>query len=103
LGDSVLLGVWEHHSNILTWQTLSQQYGFQVKFVEMNDDTDIDRVDFSEKYDESVKIVSLSHVSNVTGTIIDLKKVKSFLREDTFFIVDGSQSVPHFPVDVVEL
>lgn len=99
----VLLGMWEHHSNVLTWQTLSQQYWFQIKFVEVNDDTDIDRIDFSEKYDESVKVVSFSHVSNVTGAIIDMKKVKSFLREDTFFIIDGSQSVPHFPVNVTEL
>ena len=47
--------------------------------------------------------MSLSQVSNVTGTIIDVKKVGSLLREDTFFIVDGSQSVPHFPVDVREI
>jgi cysteine desulfurase/selenocysteine lyase len=50
-----------------------------------------------------VKVVSVSQVSNVTGTIIDVEKLHSLLREDTFFIVDGSQSVPHFPVDVQKI
>jgi len=47
-----------------------------------------------------VKVVSVAHVSNVTGKIYDVKKIHTKLREDTFFLVDGSQSVPNFPVDV---
>jgi len=45
----------------------------------------------------------VAHVSNVTGKIYDVKKIKSKLREDTFFLIDGSQSVPHFPVDVQDI
>jgi cysteine desulfurase/selenocysteine lyase len=71
--------------------------------VKVNDDYDIDWIDFASKYDEKVKVVSLSQVSNVTGRIIDVAKVKTLLREDTFFIIDGSQSVPHFPVKVREI
>ncbi len=93
----------EHHSNILPWQTLSGIFGFAIEFVNIDENYDIDRSDFSEKYDDTVKVVSLSHVSNVTGKIIDVAKIKTLLREDTFFIVDGSQSVPHFPVDVREI
>lgn len=82
---------------------LSQIFGFEVRFVEVNEDFDIDWIDFAGKYDEKVKVVSLSQVSNVTGKIIDVAKVKTLLRDDTFFIIDGSQSVPHFPVNVREI
>ena len=79
---------------------LSRTFGFEIRFVNVDNDYDIDWDDFAEKYDEKVKVVSLSHISNVTGKIIDVAKVKTLLREDTFFIIDGSQSVPHLPVDV---
>jgi cysteine desulfurase/selenocysteine lyase len=79
---------------------LSKLFGFKVKFVNVDADYALDWADFSSKYDETVKVVSLSHVSNVTGKIIDVAKVKPLLRPDTFFIIDGSQSVPHFPVNV---
>jgi cysteine desulfurase/selenocysteine lyase len=82
---------------------LSKMFDFEVRFVKVNDDYDIDWVDFAEKYDAKVKVVSFSQVSNVTGKIIDVAKVKTSLREDTFFIVDGSQGVPHFPVNVREI
>jgi len=99
-GDVVLLGMWEHHSNVVSRQMLSRLFDFEIKFVHVDKDYDIDRTDFAEKYDEKVKVVSLCHVSNVTGKIIDMAKVKTFLREDTFFIVDASQSIPHFSVNV---
>lgn len=50
-----------------------------------------------------MKVVSVGHVSNVTGKIYDVKNIKSKLRDDTFFLVDGSQSVPNFPVDVQDI
>jgi cysteine desulfurase/selenocysteine lyase len=99
----VLVGVWEHHSNIVSRQMLAQTFGFSVRFVNVDDQYDMDWEDFDELYDEKVKVVALSQVSNVTGKIIDMKRVKERLREDTFFIVDGSQSVPHFPVNVREI
>jgi cysteine desulfurase/selenocysteine lyase len=96
----VLLSIWEHHANVLPWQILAEQFGFEVKFFEMNDDYTIDRNDFDQKYDQKVKVVSCSQVSNVTGQIYDMKAIKAKLRDDTFFMIDGSQSVPHFAVDV---
>ena len=98
--DVVLLSIWEHHANVLPWQILAEQFGFEVKFFEMNDDYTIDRHDFDQKYDQKVKVVSCSQVSNVTGQIYDMKAIKAKLRDDTFFMIDGSQSVPHFAVDV---
>jgi len=102
-GDKVLLGIREHHSNVLAWQSFSQEIGFEVDFIGLDEDTWLDWQDFQQKYTENVKVVSVSQVSNVTGTIIDVEKLHALLREDTFFIVDGSQSVPHFPVDVQKI
>jgi cysteine desulfurase / selenocysteine lyase len=101
--DVVLLWIAEHHANILPWQILSQEYWFELRFFWIKDDYSIDWDDFHTKYTSAVKVVSCTHVSNVTGQIYDVKKIKSYLRDDTFFLVDGSQSVPHFPVDVGDI
>lgn len=102
-GDIVLLGIWEHHANVLPWQILAEEYGFEVRFFGIKEDYSIDLNDFAQKYDEKVKVVACSHVSNVTGQIYDVKKIKQQLRDDTFFLIDGSQSVPHFWVDVMDI
>lgn len=101
--DSVLLWIREHHANILTWQILSKRFWFDIKYVNVDKNYEIDRKDFQKKYDNTVKVVSLWHVSNVTWKIYDLKKIKSFLRKDTFFMVDWSQSFPNMPIDVQEI
>ncbi len=101
--DVVLLWIWEHHANILPWQILAQEFGFEIKFIDINEDYTIDRNDFDAKYTEQVKVVSCSQTSNVTGQIYDVKAIKAKLRDDTFFMIDGSQSVPHFAVDVQDI
>jgi len=101
--DTVLLWIRDHHANILPRQILAETYGFQIRFINIDKNYDIDREDFEKKYDETVKVVACWHVSNVTWTIYDVKKIKSKLNENTFFLVDGSQSVPNFPVDVNQI
>ena len=101
--DVVLLWIREHHANILPRQILAERKGFKIEFFNINEEYEIDRDDFDQKYSDKVKVVSVAHVSNVTGKIYDVKKIKSKLREDTFFLVDGSQSVPNFPVDVQDI
>ena len=98
--DVVLLWIREHHANILPRQILAQRKGFSIEFFNITEEYEIDRNDFDQKYSDKVKVVSVGQVSNVTGKIYDVKKIKSKLRDDTFFLVDGSQSVPNFPVDV---
>ncbi len=102
-GDTVLLGVWDHHATIVPWQLLAKKFGFRIEFIHLNEDLSIDWEDFNQKYNDSVKLVSCSMVSNVTGIIYPMKKLSSLLREDTFFFVDASQAVPHFSVDVVDI
>ena len=101
--DTVLLGIWDHHATITPWQSLADQYWFSVAFIRMNDEYDIDREDFALKYDGSVKAVCCSAISNVTGTIIDMKKLWWLLRDETFFMIDWSQAVPHIDCDVEDL
>ncbi len=101
--DVVLLGIREHHANILPWQLLAEKKGFSIEFIHIDDQYEIDREDFAQKYTDKVKVVSVAHVSNVTGKIYDVKKIKSKLRDDTFFLVDWSQSVPNFSVDVQDI
>jgi len=101
--DKVLLWIWEHHSNILPWQTLSKTFWFDIEFINENSNFEIDWKDFEKKFNKNVKIVSLSHVSNVTWEIIKIEKIRQKIWEEVFFIVDGSQSVPHFPVDVKQI
>ncbi len=101
--DTVLLWIREHHANILPRQILAERKGFKIEFFNIDDQYEIDRKDFDQKYSDKVKVVSVAHVSNVTGKIYDVKKIQSKLRDDTFFLVDGSQSVPNFPVDVQDI
>ncbi len=98
--DNILLGIWEHHSDILPWMILSEKFWFWIKFIQIWDDYNIDWEDFESKYDKTVKLVACAHVSNVTWWIYDVKKLKSKLNAETFFLVDGSQSVPNIEVDV---
>jgi len=87
---------------------LKEDYGIELDFVAVTEDFQLDYNDFRSKLDDNVKIVSLAHVSNTTGQIYDLENVDSLLsmrygKDRPLFIVDGSQSVPHFQVDVKKL
>lgn len=101
--DKVLLWIREHHSNILPWQTLSNIFWFKIEFINEDNNYNIDRKDFEKKFDKKVKAISLSHVSNVTWQIMEIEKIRQKIWENVFYIVDGSQSVPHFPVDVNQI
>ena len=101
--DKVLLWIWEHHSNILPWQTLSNIFWFKIDFIYEDKNSNIDWKDFDKKFDKKVKVISLSHVSNVTWQIMEVEKVRGKIWENVFFIIDWSQSVPHLPVDVEEI
>ena len=101
--DKILLWIWEHHSNILPWQTLSNIFWFKIDFIYEDKNSNIDWKDFDKKFDKKVKVISLAHVSNVTWQIMEVEKVRGKIWENVFFIIDWSQSVPHLPVDVEEI
>lgn len=109
--DKVLVSIVEHHANIVPWMILQEDYGIRVEFIEVNEDYSLNLEDLQSKLDEKVKIVSVAHVSNTTGQIFELEKVGKILKdwslqtglERPLFVVDASQSVPHFAVDVKEI
>lgn len=106
--DTVLVTIVEHHANVVPWLILKEDYGINVEFVGVTETFDIDYNDFRDKLTDKVKIVSLAHVSNTTGQVFDIANVNSLLlarygKKRPMLIVDGSQSVPHFSVDVEKL
>jgi len=102
--DEVLVTLMEHHSNIVPWEMLSKIRGFQVKYAEVNDDGTLNYESFENAISHKTKIVCLSHVSNVTGVITDVKRVAKIAHEyGALVLVDGAQSIPHLPVDVKDL
>ncbi len=101
--DEVLLGIRDHHANIVPWQQLQKVFKFSIQFIGIRSDYSIDWDDFVAKYTSKTKVVACSYVSNVTGQIYDIQTLSSMLRDDTFFAIDASQAVPHFAVDVQEI
>ena len=101
--EKVLVSIVEHNANIVPWLILKEQIWIELDFINVDENYNIDLEDFKNKYDEKVKVISLTHVSNVTGQIFDLEYIGNNKREDTLFIVDASQSIPHFKVDVKKL
>ncbi len=101
--DKVLLSIVEHHANLVPWLILKEEIGIEIEFIWIDDDYNLDLKDFDDKYDEKVKVIALTHVSNVTGQIFDLEEIWKRKRDDTLFVVDASQSVPHMRVDVKKL
>ena len=101
--DKVLLSIVDHHANVVPWLILKDEIWIEVEFVWVTENFDLDFDDFEKKYDEKVKVISFTQVSNVTWEIFDLEKVWKLKRPDTIFVVDASQSVPHSEVDVKKL
>ena len=103
-GDEVLLSLMEHHSNIVPWQIISQLTGFTIRYANVNADGTLDIEDFEKKFSNKTRITCLSHVSNVSGVVNDVKRIaKAAHDHGSLMLVDGAQSVPHMSVDVRDL
>ena len=103
-GDHILISEMEHHSNIVPWQLLAKRKGAHLDYIKINDDISLNMESLKEELEKKPKIVSLTHVSNVTGTINDIKEIARLVHEaGAVFLVDGAQSVPHMKINVKEL
>ena len=101
-GDTVVLTLLEHHSNLVPWQIVAQQTGATLRYVDIDDDGRL-RLDQLDSYlrTERVKLVSVAHVSNALGTINPVAEIARRTHvAGAIIAVDGAQSVPHMPVDV---
>ncbi len=102
--DEVIVSLMEHHSNIVPWELLSKVKGFGIKYVEVNNDGTLNYEDFENKISKKTKIVCVSHVSNFSGVVNDVRKLAKVAHEHgALILVDGAQSVPHLPVNVKDL
>ena len=100
-GDRILLTVMEHHANIVPWQLIAKHTGAELVYLELDDDYRVDLSSLDEVIDERIKIVSVSGMSNVTGTIGPVAELVAAARKvGAVVIVDAAQSVPHLPTDV---
>jgi cysteine desulfurase/selenocysteine lyase len=103
-GDEVLVSLMEHHSNIVPWEILSKINGFNIKYAEVNADGTLNYEDFEDLVSKKTKIVCISHVSNFSGVINDVKRVAKVAHEHgALTLIDGAQSVPHLPINVKDL
>lgn len=103
-GDEVIISAMEHHSNIVPWQLLEMRKGIKIKVIPITEDGEL-RVDEYEKlFDERTKLVSVTHVSNVLGTVNPLKELATIAHSHNVpILIDGAQSVPHIKVDVRDM
>jgi cysteine desulfurase/selenocysteine lyase len=103
-GDTVLISEMEHHSNIVPWQMLRDERGITLKVIPISDDGEFRLDAYAEMLDETVKLVAVTHVSNVLGTITPAAKIVDMAHAvGAKVLFDGSQSVMHMPVDVQAL
>lgn len=103
-GDEVILSTMEHHSNIVPWQLLRDRKGIVLKVIPMDDRGVLDFDAYRALFTDRTRLVSCCHVSNVLGTINPIADMVRIAHEaGAYFLVDGAQSVPHFPVDVQAL
>ena len=103
--DCILITEFEHHSNIVPWQMLAQEKNCNLEYVGMDEDGYFDLVEYQELINlNRVKLVSISQMSNVLGTIVPINRIIKMAHERGIpVLVDAAQSVPHMEVDVQEM
>ncbi len=103
-GDEVIVSVMEHHSNIVPWQLLQARKGIRLRVIPMNDRGELLTDEYEKLFSERTRIVSVTHVSNVLGTVNPVAElIHTAHAHGVPVLVDGAQSIPHMPVDVQAL
>jgi cysteine desulfurase/selenocysteine lyase len=103
-GDEIILSEMEHHANIVPWQMVAQMTGAIIRVIPTTDSGELDMLAYANMLGPKTKIVGITHVSNVLGTINPVAEVCAMARAvGAVSLVDGAQSLPHFKVDVQTL
>ena len=103
-GDEVIVSEMEHHSNIVSWQLQQQRKGIKLRVIPITDDGQLRLDEYEKLFNDRTRIVSVTHVSNVLGTINPVKEIIRIAHEHGVpVLIDGAQSTPHMKVDVQEL
>ena len=102
--DEIILSIMEHHSNLVPWQKIADRIGSKLKYMYINEEFEISLDEIKEKITDHTKIVGITHVSNVLGTINPIKEIIQYAhKKGAIVIVDASQSIPHMAIDVQDL
>ena len=103
-GDEIILSVMEHHANIVPWHFLRERQGVVLKWAEPNKAGELNPDDILNLITPKTKLIAITHMSNVLGTVVDVKKIcEAVKNDDIAVLVDGSQSAVHLPIDVKDL
>lgn len=103
-GDEVIISEMEHHSNIVSWQLLQARQGIKLRILPITDDGQLKMEEYEKLFNERTRIVSITHVSNVLGTINPIRDIIRIAHEhEVPVLIDGAQSTPHISIDVQEL
>ncbi len=103
-GDEIILTVMEHHSNMLPWRAVAKLKGAKIKYVDITDDGLLRYDQLEEMVTERTRVIAVTLMSNVLGTINDVRRIARLAHSvDAIIVVDGAQGVPHLPVDVRSL
>ncbi len=102
--DEIVISIMEHHSNLVPWQKVCKQTGAKLNYMYINNNYEISEEEIESKITDKTKIVSITHVSNVLGTINNIEKIIKYAhKKGAIVIVDASQSIPHMKIDVEKL
>ncbi|MDE7451765.1 MAG: cysteine desulfurase, partial [Paramuribaculum sp.] len=103
-GDEIILSVMEHHSDIVPWQLIAVKKGLKIKVIPMNDRSELDMEAYRNLFTPKTKIVAVTHVSNVLGTINPVREIiEEAHRHGAVALIDGAQAIAHLPVNVRDL
>ena len=102
--DEIVISIMEHHSNLVPWQKVAKQTDAKLNYMYINDEFEISDEEIENKITDKTKIVGITHVSNVLGTINNIKKIIKYAhKKGAIVIVDASQSIPHMKIDIQDL
>ena len=102
--DEIVLSIMEHHSNLVPWQMVAKKTESKINYMYINDNFEISDEEIETKITDKTKIVGITHVSNVLGTINNIEKIIKYAhKKGAIVVVDGSQSIPHMEIDVQKL
>ena len=103
-GDNIVLSVMEHHANIVPWHFMRERTGVELKWVDVDDHGNLDPQKVIDAIDKNTKLVAITHMSNVLGTVVDVKSICHAAKSlGVATLVDGSQGAVHMPVDVQDI
>lgn len=102
--DEVVISIMEHHSNLVPWQKVTKSTGSKLKYMYINDEFELSDEEIESKITDKTRIVGITHISNVLGTINDIKKIIKYAhKKGAIVVVDCSQSISHMKIDVQDL